>query len=148
MPFTLQNRKFLHSDFFKKLFGQEDIQLVRISKSHCALHKGLTSVICCENENKILLTRIFSTRVKGVSKARTKMVAAQREIRSPPVKYITTLNMVIWTVDAHCIGGSSSCWSYIVWVGQDGESEHADDLHVDEVAAVGESGEGGEDGPG
>ena len=76
------------------------------------------------------------------------MVAAQREIRSPPVKYITTLNMVIWTVDVDCIGGSSSCWSYIVWVGQDGESEHADDLHVDEVAAVGESGEGGEDGPG
>ena len=38
--------------------------------------------------------------------------------------------------------------SYIVWVGQDGESEHAEDLHVDEVAAVGESGEGGKDGPG
>ena len=76
------------------------------------------------------------------------MVAALREMRSPPMKYITTLNMVIWTVDVDCIGGSSSCRSYIVWVGQDGESEHADDLHVDEVAAVGESGERGKDGPG
>ena len=101
MPYTLQNRQFLHSDFFLKLFGQDDIQLVPISNLHCALHKGLTSVICCENENKILLTRIFSTRVKGVSKARTKMVAALREMRRPPMKYITTLNMVIWAVDVH-----------------------------------------------
>ena len=30
-----------------------------------------------------------------------------------------------------------SCRAFIVWVGQDGESEHADDLHVDEVEAVG-----------
>ena len=72
------------------MFGQEDIQLVPISNS---------SVIFCENENKILFTRIFSTRVKGVSKASTKMVAALREMRSPPMKYITTLNMVIWAVD-------------------------------------------------
>ena len=41
-----------------------------------------------------------------------------------------------------------SCRAFIVWVGQDGESEHADDLHVDEEAAVGESREGGKDGPG
>ena len=34
--------------------------------------------------------------MKGVSKARTKMAAAQREMSSPPMKYITTLNMVIW----------------------------------------------------
>ena len=41
-----------------------------------------------------------------------------------------------------------SCRSHIVWVGQDLESEHADDLDVDEEAAVGESREGGKDGPG
>ena len=47
---------------------------------------------------KFFLTKIFSTLAKGVSKARTKMVAAQREMRSPPMKYITTLNMAIWNI--------------------------------------------------
>ena len=35
-----------------------------------------------------------------------------------------------------------------MWVGQDRESKHADDLHVDEVAAIGEAGEGSKDRPG
>ena len=35
-----------------------------------------------------------------------------------------------------------------MWVGQDGESKHADDLHVDEIAAIGEAGEGSKDRPG
>ena len=75
------------------------------------------------------------------------MVAALREMRRLPMKYITTLNMVIWAVDVS-LEDQCLCLSYIVWVGQDGESEHADDLHVDEVTAVGESGERGKDGPG
>lgn len=36
-------------------------------------------------------TRIFSTLVKGISKARTKRMAAEREMVRPPIKYITTL---------------------------------------------------------
>ena len=77
------------------------------------------------------------------------MVDALREMRRPPMKYITTLNMVIWVVDVHWrINVHCSCRSHIVWVGQDLESEHADDLDVDEEAAVGESREGGKDGPG
>ena len=35
-----------------------------------------------------------------------------------------------------------------MWVGQDGESKHAEDLHVDEIAAIGEAGEGRKDRPG
>ena len=35
-----------------------------------------------------------------------------------------------------------------MWVGQDGESKHAEDLHVDEIAAIGEAGEGSKARPG
>ena len=35
-----------------------------------------------------------------------------------------------------------------MWVGQDGESKHAEDLHVDEIAAIGEAGEGCKPRPG
>ena len=40
-------------------------------------------------------TRIFSTLVKGISKARTKRTAAEREMVRPPMKYITTLRRLI-----------------------------------------------------
>ena len=75
------------------------------------------------------------------------MAAAEREMRSPPMKYITTLNMVIWNVyiDCRCHFDEKT---YIMWVGQDGESKHADDLHVDEIATIGEAGEGSKDRPG
>ena len=52
------------------------------------------------------------------------------------MKYITTLNMVIWNI---CIDWQF--WTYIMRVGQDGESKHAEDLHVDKIAAIGEAGE-------
>ena len=38
--------------------------------------------------------------------------------------------------------------THIVGVGEDGEAEHAEDLHVDEVTAIGEAGEGRKDRPG
>ena len=38
--------------------------------------------------------------------------------------------------------------AHIVGVGEDGEAEHAEDLHVDEVTAIGEAGEGRKDRPG
>ena len=38
--------------------------------------------------------------------------------------------------------------THIVGVGEDGEAEHAEDLHVDEVTAIGEAGEGSKARPG
>ena len=38
--------------------------------------------------------------------------------------------------------------AHIVGVGEDGEAKHAEDLHVDEVTAIGEAGEGRKDRPG
>ena len=35
-----------------------------------------------------------------------------------------------------------------MWVGQDGEPKHAEDLHVDEIATISEPGEGSKDRPG
>ena len=40
-------------------------------------------------------TRIFSTLVKGISKARTKTTAAEREMTRPPMKYITIFRRLI-----------------------------------------------------
>ena len=40
-------------------------------------------------------TRIFSTLVKGISKASTKRTAAEREMVRPPMKYITIFRRLI-----------------------------------------------------
>ena len=70
-----------------------------IKDNFCILN--FLKVVCSRRHSTgpRFLTRIFSTRVKGVSKASTKMAAALREMRRLPMKNITTLNMVIWAVD-------------------------------------------------